>query len=191
MTLGLVQYALGRKRLGDAGRHPADVGSPAEVATRKRRQASSVDRSAPPRRSFSARSAIATGLLPVTPTQLSDAAGYFLLIFTVVFFGWLYFSPGWTPAGAQAQLPHRRPLSGRRVVLRRVRAGGLDAQPVRRSLHRQLDRRLGVPEHLVPVAELVVHHRACPGVRVALDLALPGAAASRRARRSSGSASLW
>jgi POT family proton-dependent oligopeptide transporter len=42
-------------------------------------------------------SAIAFGLVPVTPTQLSDGAGYFLLILTVVFFGWLYLSPGWTP----------------------------------------------------------------------------------------------
>jgi len=33
----------------------------------------------------------------VTPTQLSDAAGVFLLVLTVGFFGWLYFSSGWTP----------------------------------------------------------------------------------------------
>ena len=40
--------------------------------------------------------AIYTGLLPITPTQLSDLAGYFLLGLTVAFFGWLFLSPGWT-----------------------------------------------------------------------------------------------
>jgi POT family proton-dependent oligopeptide transporter len=38
-----------------------------------------------------------TGILPITPTQVADAAGYFLLGLTVAFFGWLYMSAGWTP----------------------------------------------------------------------------------------------
>ena len=37
------------------------------------------------------------GVLPITPTQIADAAGYFLLITTVVFFGWLFFGGDWTP----------------------------------------------------------------------------------------------
>jgi len=37
-----------------------------------------------------------TGALTITPKQISDAAGYFLLIVTVAFFGWLFLSPGWT-----------------------------------------------------------------------------------------------
>src|SRR5687768_7943268 len=37
-----------------------------------------------------------SGVLPITPTQVADAAGYFLLGLTVAFFGWLYLSPGWT-----------------------------------------------------------------------------------------------
>ena len=34
----------------------------------------------------------------MTPTQIADAAGYFLLGLTVAFFGWLYFTSGWTSA---------------------------------------------------------------------------------------------
>ena len=95
MTLGLVQYTLGRRHLGDAGRYPADAGTP-EARRRQRLQAQTVLVVAAVVL-VGAVSAIAFGLVPVTPTQLSDGAGYFLLILTVVFFGWLYLSPGWTP----------------------------------------------------------------------------------------------
>jgi POT family proton-dependent oligopeptide transporter len=96
MAAGLVQYMLGRKRLGDAGRLPAAAGSP-EEAGRQRKQATRWIGVAVAVLVLGA-AAIATGLLPITPTQLSNAAGYLLLIVTVVFFGWLFFSPGWTPA---------------------------------------------------------------------------------------------
>jgi POT family proton-dependent oligopeptide transporter len=95
MTLGIIQYMLGRKHLGGAGLHPADAGSP-EAAARQKKQAIqwlSLFTVAV----IAATVGIATGVIPITPTQLSDAAGYFLLILTVVFFGWLLFSPGWTP----------------------------------------------------------------------------------------------
>jgi POT family proton-dependent oligopeptide transporter len=39
-----------------------------------------------------------TGVIPLTATQLADAAGYFLLLLTVGFFGWLFFAGDWTPA---------------------------------------------------------------------------------------------
>ena len=94
MTIGLIQYSLGRKHLGDAGRYPADAGSPRAVA-QQRRQAilwSSIATAALVLGGL----AIYTGLLPITPTQLSDLAGYFLLGLTVAFFGWLFLSPGWT-----------------------------------------------------------------------------------------------
>ena len=41
--------------------------------------------------------AIATGALPVTPEQISNAYSYILLAVTVVFFGWLFTSGNWTP----------------------------------------------------------------------------------------------
>jgi POT family proton-dependent oligopeptide transporter len=39
-----------------------------------------------------------TGALPITAKQIADAAGVFLLLVTVGFFGWLFLSGGWTPA---------------------------------------------------------------------------------------------
>ena len=95
MTLGLIQYALGRKHLGEAGLYPADAGSPDAVA-RQRKQATMWTTIAAVVLVAGAL-AIYTGVLPITPTQLSDAAGYFLLALTVLFFGWLFLSPGWTP----------------------------------------------------------------------------------------------
>jgi POT family proton-dependent oligopeptide transporter len=96
MVLGLIQYTVGRKYLGEAGRHPASLGSPDEVARQRSRALR-----------WTALTAGAlvliglgaySGLLPITATQVADAAGYFLLAFTVAFFGWLYLSSGWTPA---------------------------------------------------------------------------------------------
>ena len=94
MVLGLIQYTLGRKYLGEAGRHPASSGSP-EALARQRRNAI--------RWTSLAMGAIVlvglgaySGVLPLTATQVADAAGYFLLGLTVAFFGWLYLSSGWT-----------------------------------------------------------------------------------------------
>jgi POT family proton-dependent oligopeptide transporter len=95
MTLGLIQYSLGRKHLGEAGLHPADPGSPAALA-RQRHQAK-IWLAGAAAVVVGATLGIATGVIPVTPTQLSDAAGVFLLVVTVAFFGWLYLSSGWTP----------------------------------------------------------------------------------------------
>jgi proton-dependent oligopeptide transporter, POT family len=95
MLLGVVQYVLGSRRLGDAGLRPAPAASP---------QAAAADR----------RTAITwgglglvallvvgiggfTGLLSVSAVGVADAAGVFLLLSTVGFFAWLFFSPGWTP----------------------------------------------------------------------------------------------
>jgi POT family proton-dependent oligopeptide transporter len=94
MTLGIVQYMLGRKHLGGAGLHPADAGSPAALARQKQQAARWVGGAVVVM--AAAVIGIYTGAIPVTPTQLSDAAGYFLLVLTLAFFGWLYLSPGWT-----------------------------------------------------------------------------------------------
>jgi POT family proton-dependent oligopeptide transporter len=95
MTLGVIQYMLGRRNLGGAGLYPADAGSPEALARQKQhaaRWAGVVGGAI-----VAAAAGIYAGVIPITPTQLSDAAGYFLLILTLVFFGWLYLSPGWTP----------------------------------------------------------------------------------------------
>ena len=94
MLIGVVQYSLGSRHLGDAGLHPAPSESPEAAARLKSRAtlwggvlAAVV---------VLVGGGAATGLLPITATQVSDAAGGFLLILTVGFFAWLYLSPGWT-----------------------------------------------------------------------------------------------
>ena len=86
MTLGLVQYVLGARRLGDAGLHPAQTLDP-----QSRRWAAAV--------------AIAlvllgvatfAGILPITAKQIADAAGVLLVGGAIAFFAWLFLAPGWT-----------------------------------------------------------------------------------------------
>jgi proton-dependent oligopeptide transporter, POT family len=94
MTIGIFQYLLGSRRLGDAGLHPAPAASPAAAAADRR--------TAMTWAGIGIVVALVvgigglTGILPVTPTQISDAAGVFLLLSTVGFFGWLFFASGWT-----------------------------------------------------------------------------------------------
>jgi len=93
MTLGLIQYVLGRKHLGTAGRFPAEAGSP-DAAAQKRRAIlyTGVGTVA----LIIAGAGIYAGVIPLTATQISDAAGFFLFGLTVAFFGWLFLTPGWT-----------------------------------------------------------------------------------------------
>jgi POT family proton-dependent oligopeptide transporter len=96
MTFGVIQYLLGSRNLGDAGVAPAQAPSSAGAA-RDRRTALTWS-------AIGIALALVvgvggyTGALPITATQVSDAAGVFLLLSTVGFFGWLFFSPGWTPS---------------------------------------------------------------------------------------------
>jgi POT family proton-dependent oligopeptide transporter len=96
MVLGVVQYVLGATYLGDAGVHPTPASSPAAAASLRTRA------------SFLGGAVLVvlvgigvgayTGALTVTPTQIADAAGYLLLVGTVLFFGWLFLSGDWTKA---------------------------------------------------------------------------------------------
>jgi POT family proton-dependent oligopeptide transporter len=96
MTLGVIQYAAtSRRLLGDAGLHPA-TSSPAEseASWRQARLWGGL---------FVAALVVlgtggVTGALPISAVGVADAAGVLLLLSTVVFFGWLFFAGGWTPA---------------------------------------------------------------------------------------------
>jgi proton-dependent oligopeptide transporter, POT family len=95
MVLGLVQYVLGAKYLGDAGLHPAPAASPAAAAQLKRRV------------QIWGGAAIAvvilfaggmyTGAVPITAKQIADAAGISLVGLTIAFFLWLFLTGEWTP----------------------------------------------------------------------------------------------
>jgi POT family proton-dependent oligopeptide transporter len=94
MLIGLVQYAMGSRSLGDAGLHPADFGSK-DANTQARQQAI--------RWTMTVGALVAvvvalaaTGVVALSPTRVADAAGYGLLVLTGAFFAWLFFSPGWT-----------------------------------------------------------------------------------------------
>ena len=142
MTLGVIQYVLGStqpRRRGSCCRRPA---TPAERAT------------------LAAAGAIAvgvlvalvvivggggyTGLVPITAKQVADAAGVLLLLVIVGFFGWMYLVERMDAGGTQAPLRDRRAVPGRGAVLVGVRAGRIDAEPLRRSQHRQHVPRLRV-----------------------------------------------
>ena len=95
MVLGLVQYLLGARYLGDAGLHPAPAASPAAAAQLKRRV------------QIGGGTAIAavvlvaggmyTGAVPITAKQIADAAGISLVGLTIAFFLWLFLTGEWTP----------------------------------------------------------------------------------------------
>jgi POT family proton-dependent oligopeptide transporter len=93
MLLGVVQYVLGGGSLGDAGVEPA--AATAEERARWKRQATLWGGL------FVAVAVIIgvgtyTGALPITATQVADAAGIMLIGITFGFFGWLYWSGDWT-----------------------------------------------------------------------------------------------
>jgi proton-dependent oligopeptide transporter, POT family len=93
MVLGLVQYVFGGKYLGQGGLKPA-VSTADEYASNRTRAI------------ISALIFVIivggvgvgayTGMIPVTPTQIADWAGYLLLIVVVAFFGWLFASSSWS-----------------------------------------------------------------------------------------------
>jgi POT family proton-dependent oligopeptide transporter len=94
MVLGLVQYTLGRKYLGEAGLHPADPGTAQGMAEQKRHALRWVGLGGGALVLFGL--GVYTGVLPVSATQIADAAGFMLLGLSVGFFAWAFLSGGWT-----------------------------------------------------------------------------------------------
>jgi proton-dependent oligopeptide transporter, POT family len=95
MVLGLVQYMLGSRALGDAGLHPVRAATPEAQSALERRALVAV---------LGTLAIITvlgvgmfTGAIPVTVGQVADGAGYLLLVVTVVFFAWLFLGGDWTP----------------------------------------------------------------------------------------------
>jgi POT family proton-dependent oligopeptide transporter len=95
MVLGLVQYVLGAKYLGDAGLHPAPAASLAAAAQLKRRV--QIWGGAAVAAVVLVAGGMYTGALPITAKQIADAAGVSLLGLTIAFFIWLFLAGEWTP----------------------------------------------------------------------------------------------
>ena len=166
MVIGIVQYVLGGRYLGDAGMHPAPAASPEAAARLKTRV-----------QLFGALILVAlvvaaagmyTGALPVTPRQIADGAGYPAPDLTVVFFGWLFTSSSMDAGRTPPVVFHRRLLPGGGALLVAVRAGRIDIEPVRGSRHEPGDSRLALPEQLVPVDQFDVRLGIRAGLRLAV-----------------------
>jgi POT family proton-dependent oligopeptide transporter len=95
MAIGLVQYVLGAKYLGDAGLRPAPARSPEDGVRLKRRATASGLVSLAAILVFGM--AAYTGNMAISATQIADGAGYLLLVLTALFFVWLFASSGWSP----------------------------------------------------------------------------------------------
>jgi proton-dependent oligopeptide transporter, POT family len=96
MTLGVIQYVLGSRYLGQAGLYPAPPASPEAGEQLKMRVRILASLLLAGTVAFGL--AMYAGVVPITVNQVADGAGYFLLIATVAFFGWLFFGGDWTPA---------------------------------------------------------------------------------------------
>ncbi len=96
MVIGLVQYVLGAKYLGDAGLRPAGAGTREAFEQLKNRTIMGSVLLVVAMVAFGI--AVYTGAVAVSPVQIADAAGYMLLVATVAFFAWLYLGGDWTPA---------------------------------------------------------------------------------------------
>ena len=96
MVIGVIQYVLGAKYLGNAGLYPTPAASPEAGEQLKRRTLLWGGLGIGALVAFGV--AAYTGVLPVTATQIADGAGYMLLVLCVAFFGWLFFAAEWTPS---------------------------------------------------------------------------------------------
>ena len=86
MTLGIIQYVLGARTLGDAGVRPAQ-----SLSAGARRWTALVAAAI-----VLTAVGIFAGLIPVTARQIADAAGVGLLGGALAFFAWLFLSSEWT-----------------------------------------------------------------------------------------------
>ena len=87
MALGVAQYVLGARNLGDAGMQPV------QPADQRTTTIAGVVAGAFVLFGI----LLLLGVIPITAKQIADTAGIMLLGGTVAFFGWLLLSPGWTP----------------------------------------------------------------------------------------------
>jgi len=96
MTLGLIQYVMGAKKLGTAGLEAGGATTPA-LAAKYKKQATIWLGAAVAVIAILAVAAMG-GVLTITPTGVRDWTGYSLLVITVLFFATLFMDKSWTTA---------------------------------------------------------------------------------------------
>jgi len=95
MLLGLTQYVLGKRHLGNAGRRPDAAQDPERAAADRKRLMLGVVAVLATAAAVYALAGL--GVFEITPEAIANAFGVVLLILTVVFFGWLLSRPDWSP----------------------------------------------------------------------------------------------
>jgi POT family proton-dependent oligopeptide transporter len=94
MTLGLIQYVLGSRHLGDAGLKPSPAASPEAFAQLKK--TSTLVFSAVLVLLVVVGAALANGTISVSAEQVTDGYRYVLLAVVLGFFSWLFMAGDWT-----------------------------------------------------------------------------------------------
>ena len=94
MVAGLIQYMLGDKHLGQAGKHPVQ----AESEEERRKDVRNLSLGIGGVLALIAAVAIPAllGLVVITPEIISNGFGVVLAVTVIVFFGWLFFGGNWT-----------------------------------------------------------------------------------------------
>ena len=95
MLLGLIQYLLGSRFLGNAGLYPASTGDAALDRRQKRSATVAVGAGLGVFAILGILGAV--GTIPFTATGVSDVEGWVLLGISVLVFSWMIGSRGWTP----------------------------------------------------------------------------------------------
>jgi POT family proton-dependent oligopeptide transporter len=94
MLIGVVQYLLTGKYLGEAGRHPASTGDP--VRDRAQKQKGTIAVLALLAILGILAALAANGVIRVTAESISNGLGWVLLIIAGGVFSWMIFSKGWS-----------------------------------------------------------------------------------------------
>ncbi|HEY4660751.1 MAG TPA: peptide MFS transporter [Terriglobales bacterium] len=94
MLIGVVQYLITKKYLGDAGRHPVRSGNPEKLGAQNRNAG------------FLIGSAVlalvvlvtlnSRGIINISVESISDTLGWLLLAVSIGVFGWMIFGKGWS-----------------------------------------------------------------------------------------------
>src|SRR6266567_9570197 len=95
MTLGLIQYKLGEKFLGDAGLHPVPAKNAAEAAAQKRWLSIGIVATAAAIGALALLSV--SGAVVVTAEGIANIVGVLLIVLSLGVFAWLLRAGDWTP----------------------------------------------------------------------------------------------